>query len=475
MDYMSLKRMKSVQVYLLLAAVVGVSFIMGCVLPSGSANAAPPTVDSTVPASSILSVGLYGTIDATFSKAMDPATIIAANFTVEGPGPVTGTVDYDDSNNTAIFTPSVPLIGSSIHTVTITTGAKDAAGNALAVDKVWSFTTGSVVDTTQPTVISTIPVNGGTIAVNDSVTATFSEAMRPATIGAASFTVAGGSAVTGTVTYDASNKSAIFNPSGSLASSSSYTATMTTGAKDLAGNPLVLKVWTFTTAAAGAGPAQVPLGTAGNFAILAKTGISTVPPSVITGDIGVSPVAESYMTGFSQTNGTGYATSPQVTGFMYAANMAPPTPAKMTTAIADMQTAYTDAAGRPAGIGVTNLNLGAGTLNGNTLVPGTYTWGTGVSIAGNITLSGGASDVWIFQVSGTLNESNGKQVVLSGGALAKNIFWQVSGAVTLGTTAHFEGIILGKTGITLQTGATMNGRALAQTLVALQKATVTKP
>jgi hypothetical protein len=474
MDYMSLKRMKSVQMYLLLAAVVGVSFIMGCALTSGSANTAPPTVDSTVPAGSALSVGLYGTITATFSTAMDPATITAANFTVEGAGPVTGTVDYDDSNNTAIFTPSTPLIASSVHTVTITTGVKDVAGNALATKKVWIFVTGSVVDTTQPTVISTNPVNGGIIAVNDNIIATFSEAMRPATIGAASFTVAGGSAVTGTVTYDASNKTAIFNPSGNLAASTGYTATMTTGAKDLAGNPVVLKVWTFTTAAAGAGPAQVPLGTAGNFAILAKTGISTVPPSVITGDIGVSPVAESYMTGFSQTNGTGYATSPQVTGFMYAANMAPPTPAKMTTAIADMQTAYTDAAGRPAGIGA-NLNLGAGTLNGNTLVPGTYTWGTGVSIAGNITLSGGASDVWIFQVSGTLNESNGKQVVLSGGALAKNIFWQVSGAVTLGTTAHFEGIILGKTGITLQTGATMNGRALAQTLVALQKATVTKP
>ena len=196
---------------------------------------------------------------------------------------------------------------------------------------------------------------------------------------------------------------------------------------------------------------------------------------MITGDIGVSPVAESYMTGFSQTNHTGYATSPQVTGFMYAANMAPPTPAKMTTAISDMQTAYTDAAGRPAGIGATNLNLGSGTLNANSLAPGTYTWGTGVSIAGDITLNGGANDVWIFQVSGTLNESNGKHVILSGGAVAKNVFWQVSGAVTLGTTSTFNGNILGKTGITLQTGATLNGRALAQTLVALQKATVKKP
>ena len=238
---------------------------------------------------------------------------------------------------------------------------------------------------------------------------------------------------------------------------------------------LVNKVWSFTTvAAAGAGPAPVPLGTAANFAILAKTGISTVPASVITGDIGVSPAAESYMTGFSQTNHTGYATSPQLAAgsYMYAANMAPPTPAKMTTAIADMQTAYTDAAGRPT---PDFTNLATGTLSGLTLVPGLYKWTTGVAITGNITISGGANDVWIFQVAGTLNEGNGVSVTLGGAAQAKNIFWQVSGAVTLGTTSHFKGNILGKTGITLQTGANMNGRALAQTLVALQQATVTKP
>ena len=214
------------------------------------------------------------------------------------------------------------------------------------------------------------------------------------------------------------------------------------------------------------------LGTAGNFAVLAKTGISTVPPSVITGDIGVSPAAESYMTGFSQTDKTGYATSPQVTGFMYAANMAAPTPSNMTTAISNMQTAYTDAAGRTL---PNFLNLGSGTLSGNTLAPGLYKWGTGVNITGNITISGAANDVWIFQVSGTLNMTSAKSIILGGSAQAKNIFWQVAGQATLGTTSHFEGTILSQTGITLLTNATMNGRALAQTLVALQKATVTKP
>ena len=471
-----MKKNKSVRMVLLLAAAIGVSFIMGCALSGVGSTANPPTVSSTIPANSTAGADLYGTVNVTFSEAMDPATMTAANFTLVGAGPVAGTVDYDDANNTAIFTPSAPLAVSQSHTATITTGAKALGGDALAANMVWKFTTGTTTDTTPPTVFSTVPANVATgVAMNDNITATFTKAMNSATIVSANFSLAqAGTPVAATVTYDLPNKSAIFDPSANLIANNAYTATITTGAKDLQGNHLATYTWTFTTlAVAGAGPAPVALGTAGNFVILAKTGISTVPPSVITGDIGVSPVAESYMTGFSQTNHTGYATSPQVTGFMYAANMAPPTPAKMTTAISDMQTAYTDAAGRPAGPPA-NLNIGGGTLAGNTLTPGTYTWGTGVNITGDITLSGTASDVWIFQVAGTLNLANSKSIILSG-AQAKNIFWQVAGAVTLGTASQFKGTVLGKTGITLQTGATMNGRALAQTLVALQKATVTKP
>jgi hypothetical protein len=330
-------------------------------------------------------------------------------------------------------------------------------------------------DGTPPTVTSTFALDSATgVSINETTTATFSEAMDPATIDTAHFTVAAGlTAVTGTVTYDVPNETAIFAPTGNLAVGTLYTATITTGVKDLAGNALAAnKVWTFTTAAAGLGPAPVRLGTAGTFVILSKTGISTVPASVITGNIGVSPAAESYLTGFSQTKHTGYSTSPQVTGYMYAADMTPPTPANMTTAISDMQTAYTDAAGRPT---PDFLNLGAGTLNGNTLAPGLYNWGSNLSITGNITISGAANDVWIFQITGNLTVSSAVNVVLSGGARAKNIFWQVAGLATLGTTSHFEGIILSQTSITLSTGASMNGRALAQTNDALDKATVTKP
>jgi len=221
------------------------------------------------------------------------------------------------------------------------------------------------------------------------------------------------------------------------------------------------------------GPAPVLLGTAGNFVILAKTSVSTVPSSVITGDVGVSPAATSYLTGFSLTMvGTTSATSPQVTGSLYGADMTAPTSSNLTTAISDMATAYTDAAGRPT---PDVLNLGTGEIGGQTLAPGLYTWTTGVTISTDVTLSGGSNDVWIFQIPGDLAMSAGKNVALFGGAKAKNIFWQVAGAVEIGTNAHFEGIILSQTAITLRTGASMNGRALAQSAVSLDKNTVTKP
>lgn len=231
----------------------------------------------------------------------------------------------------------------------------------------------------------------------------------------------------------------------------------------------------YTITAPQPGLAPVLLGTAGNFVILAKTGISTVPTSVITGDIGVSPAAASYLTGFalSADAGNTFATATQVVGGgrVYAADYAPPTPANLTTAVLDMQTAYSDAAGRPTPVS----NLGGGTIGGLTFAPGLYQWGSSVLITRDITLAGSADDVWIFQIAGDLLVDSAQRVLLSGGAQAKNIFWQVAGQATLGTTAHLEGNILSQTSITLQTGASMNGRALAQTMVALDSATLTRP
>src|ERR1035437_6320573 len=184
-----------------------------------------------------------------------------------------------------------------------------------------------------------------------------------------------------------------------------------------------------------AGLAPVNLGTAGNFVILSKSGVSTVPSSVVTGDIGISPIAHTAITGFSETMDLSnkFSTSAQVVGKIYAADYTAPTPTNMTTAVSDMEIAYTDAAGRTFP-GFTEL--GAGEIGGLTLVPGLYKWGTDVSISTDVTLSGGPTDVWIFQISGRLNEANAARVTLAGGALAKNIFWQVAGAVTLGITEY---------------------------------------
>ena len=231
------------------------------------------------------------------------------------------------------------------------------------------------------------------------------------------------------------------------------------------------------------GAACVSLGTAANYVILAKTGVSTVPPSVVTGNVGLSPAAASFITGFSLRTPVvidaagNFSTSAQVTGKVYAAdyNEPPnPTPADLTTAVLNMQAAYDDAAGRPTGLGL--LDRFGGDLTGQTLTPGVYTWGTGVLInAPGVTLSGPATGVWIFQIAQTLTVGNGAIVTLSGGALAQNVFWQVADVAALGTTVQFKGIILGQTAITLNTGATINGRALAQTAVTLDASTVTQP
>lgn len=218
----------------------------------------------------------------------------------------------------------------------------------------------------------------------------------------------------------------------------------------------------------------VDLGNAGNFTILSKSGISTTGTTAIIGDIGVSPIAATAITGFGlvlSPSGT-FASSSLVTGKVYAANYAVPTPAYLTSAIGNMQTAYTDAAGRTK---PNYINRGAGNIGGLTLKPGLYKWNTGVTIPSDVTLSGSSTDVWIFQIAGTLGISNGKKVILSGGAQPSNIYWVVADQTTLGTTSVFNGNILDKTAIVLQTGAKLNGRALAQTAVTLDSNAVTKP
>lgn len=222
----------------------------------------------------------------------------------------------------------------------------------------------------------------------------------------------------------------------------------------------------------GLGPAAVPLGTASNYAIVAKSAISNVPTSRITGDLALSPAAATYITGFSLTKAGTHWNSVQVVGKVFAANNDPPTPALLTTAVGDMQTAYTNAAGRKS---PDFLNLEAGTIGGLTLEPGLYRWTSSVTIPTDVTLAGGANDVWIFQVTGDLKLSTAKAMILEGEAAPANIFWQVAGSVDFAANSHAEGIMLCKTAIKLQTGATINGRLLAQTAVNIAGATITAP
>jgi hypothetical protein len=213
---------------------------------------------------------------------------------------------------------------------------------------------------------------------------------------------------------------------------------------------------------------NVDLGTSGNFEILSKTGITDVYKSAVTGDVGTSPI----------TGAALLLRCSEVVGSIYTVDAAGPLPCSitsatlLTTAVGDMQTAYTDAAGRS---NPDFLNLGAGNIGGATLTPGLYKWTTAIIIPADITISGGPNDIFIFQVDGTVNVSSAVKIILTGGVQAKNIFWQAAGAVTLGTTSHFEGNILCQTGINMQTGASINGRLLAQTAVTLQMNTVTHP
>ena len=218
----------------------------------------------------------------------------------------------------------------------------------------------------------------------------------------------------------------------------------------------------------GLGPVPVNLGSAGTFAILSQSGITDVYASAVVGDVGTSPI----------TGAALLLTCGEVSGKVYTVDAAGPLPCAvndatfLSSAVLDMGFAYDDAAGR---VFPDFTELGAGEIGGLTLEPGLYKWSSALLLSTDVTLSGGPDDIWIFQVAGTLNQANGKRITLAGGALPKNIFWQVAGAVTIGTTAHFEGVILAKTMIAVNTGASVNGRLLAQTAVTLQMNAVTQP
>mmetsp|Transcript_26975 Transcript_26975/g.25835 ORF Transcript_26975/g.25835 Transcript_26975/m.25835 type:complete len:292 (-) Transcript_26975:1-876(-) len=222
--------------------------------------------------------------------------------------------------------------------------------------------------------------------------------------------------------------------------------------------------------------AVVNLLTAGKFAVLSKTGVTTTSstnPTSVTGDMGTSPIAGTALTGFGLVadSSNTFSTSNLVTGNIYAADYGSDTPAMLTVAVLDMQAAYVDAAGRPS---PDHTELGAGSIEGLTLERGIYKWSTNVGFTDSVTFHGSPTDVWIMQTSGSLIVDSGARMILTGGAKAENIFWQIAGQTTLGTTSHVEGVFLCKTLIAFKTGSSMNGAALAQTAVTIDSATIVK-
>ncbi|MFZ0956609.1 MAG: ice-binding family protein [Candidatus Sulfotelmatobacter sp.] len=406
----------------------------------------PPTVISETPVSGAVGICATG-VTATFSEAMNPATMDTTSFTLTAGTPsvpITGVVTYAAS--TATFTPSSALAVNTLYTATITTGAVDAQGIALASNFVWTFTTAS--SCVPPAVVSVAPPNLAVgICPNTLVVATFNMAMNPATINTTTFTLTSAGtppvSVAGAIVYNPAIYAATFTPTNPLALDTLYTATITTGAQDLAGNSLAANyVWTFTTSATAC-QASVPLGTACMFGILAATpAVANSGPTNVTGDIGIYPAAS--ITGFPP--GT-------LTGAEYAGD------AVAATAQGDLTTAYDYAAGATGGA-VLPADIG-----GETLAPGVYKTTSSqpsLGITGNLTLSG--NGVYIFQIVSTLTTAaNNSDVILSGGATAQDVFWQVGSSATLGTTTTFAGTIMAQASVSLDTGATLNGRALART------------
>lgn len=304
-------------------------------------------------------------------------------------------------------------------------------------------------------------------------TARFNLPMNPATIDTTSFTLRELGSVqplTGLVDYDVATQTAIFRPDSALLVDTFYVATITTAARSATGTPLALDFsWSFRTATQACGMAPVILGAAGSFGAFAGTTITNSGPTIVNGNLGVSPGTATAITGFGPSPGVGGP------GIVNGTQRTDPDPAA-AQARADINTAYDDAKDRS----LCFVTIADGELGGTTLTPGLYR--SGVSsfaiTAADLTLDaqGDSEAVFIIQTSSsTLTIANGRQVILAGGAKANNVFWSVGTQATIGTTARVKGTILAGTSISLDTGATLEGRALANAAVTLLSNTITVP
>ena len=434
-----------------------------------------PLVLTTSPTPNETGVVLNKIVSATFNMPMDPATINTSTFTLkQGTTTITGVVTY--SGNTALFTPNANLTANTVYTATITTGAHNMAGVALASNYVWNFTTGAIV---APRVILTDPFNTETgVLLNKVVTATFDMAMDPLTITTSTFTLKQGTdVILGSVSY--SGNMASFTPNNPLLANAIFTATITTGTKNVAGIAIANNyVWTFTTINSSNAPdlgSASPFGAFGGNAGITNQGINTV----INGSIATT-AASTLVTGFHDATAIYTETPLNVGNVTGAIATAPPMPGTATSfaiaqqALLDANAAYLSIspASMPGGI-----DPGAGELGGLTLAPGIYKSNSGTfNISnGNLTLDaqGDPNAVWIFQTAagltvGIAGPTGAKSVVLINGALPKNVFWYVGstaiingagGGTMVGTIIANSGVTFSTAGNAVQT--VLNGRALS--------------
>ena len=464
-----------------------------------------PTVTFTTPAAGALLVANNSLISATFSEPMAAASLTTSSFTVTNTTlgtAVVGTVAYSAAARTATFTPTAPgtLANGSLFTATITPAATDLAGNGLAANNAWTFTTGAAADTTPPTVTAITPADASTaVCLGKTVSATFSEPMNPASLNATTFTVTdGGVAVPGTVSYDAPSQIATFTPTAAagFAANRSFVVTIVSGAsgvKDLAGNPLATnRTWGFATGAlaCGATASAVNLGLAASFgafgggAGVTNQGINTV----VGGNLG-STAACTLITGFHDATNV-YTQTPLNIGLVNGSiNCAPPAPgtaatmAVATQARADAQAAYNALAALPPG-----SDPAAGQLGGLVLPAAVYTaaGGTFAITTGNLTLDakGDVNAVWVFQSAAALTvglPAIPRRVLLINGAQAKNVFWQVGSAGRIEDGSTMVGTIIAPAGVTISTAGqtiqtTLVGRAIGLTAsVTMVNTTVVAP
>jgi hypothetical protein len=433
-----------------------------------------PTVESTVPADDAEDVAINSSITMVFSQAMNPTTLNDANFTLVGSDTVDvqGDFVYSATGNTLVFTPLLPLAPNSFYTATVTTGATAALGETLASDAVWTFETALAADIVAPEVALVTPDPEAVgVCTNKAIEANFDEAMNPVSLlsPATTFTVmttTGEVAVIGVVTLDAANTTATFTPDVALVDGTEYTATVSTGAEDIAGNNLLTaEVWTFI---AGPGVCQQPvvLDRTSPYGVLSNTGVTLGggPNSVtgfrVIGNVGIHPTGA--CVGCDTTT---------VNGIIAIGNV----PAQ--DAMTELTAIYNDAIGRTTGVCtlnnsgslVTNPSAACGGGADGVFTPGLYWSASSIAIpaGGTITLDAqnDADAVFIFQSESTIDTIGGDtHIILANQAKANNVFWVAKSSASIGgTTSDFVGTVIAQVAITVNEGTQMTGRAFART------------